>query len=160
MAISLLCMFNIRICVPNLSGLPDSDFQSVGIRDPEDPSGIQGSTATLIRTRKHSDSKVTVEWPIQAHWLLCPDAVDGWLSSDADAIPIPSCQRQSCGRRVHSWSASREILCLPDSPQNEASRSPFTSDLLSRMPPPPHSSHYSLIASTFSALRSVKRWTL
>lgn len=33
---------------------------------------------------------------------LLPDWRDGWLSSDADAIPIPGCQRQSCGRRVHS----------------------------------------------------------
>lgn len=56
-----------------------------------------------------------------AAWLA--DWRDGWLSSDADAIPIPGCQRQSCGRRVHSWSASREILCLPPAhPETKPSR--------------------------------------
>lgn len=56
-----------------------------------------------------------------AAWLA--DWRDGRLSSDADAIPIPGCQRQSCGRRVHSWSASREILCLPPAhPETKPSR--------------------------------------
>lgn len=80
-----------------------------------------------------------------AAWLA--DWRDGWLSSDADAIPIPGCQRQSCGRRVHSWSASREILCLPPAhPETKPNRF-FSLPLYS-----PHalSRHLSLSLSLYS----------
>lgn len=81
---------------------------------------------------------------------LLPDWRDGWLSSDADAIPIPGCQRQSCGRRVHSWSASREIPCLPPSPtahpETKPSLSLFLSLPLSLFPFLPFSLYLSLLS--------------
>lgn len=69
------------------------------------------------RSRGNIGSLVTSKQPIAEAESGC--CLDGWLSSDANAIPIPGCQRQSCERRVHSWSALREILCLPGSPRNE-----------------------------------------